>query len=119
MYDIKKESKDKSVFRKKILNHGQLYFIDIYSDRIVYDHYYPDVTDSIITQSIQIFLFTFNSNGRYEERKNENNKTEDTGMYIEEDSKLYQCAYGSCFSVNKVRIIDTINNEISNLVAFI
>ena len=45
MYDIKKESKDKSVFNKKILNHGQLYFIDIYSDRIVYDHYYPDVSD--------------------------------------------------------------------------
>ena len=73
----------------------------------------------IKTQSIQIFLFTLNRNVRYEERKNENNKTEDTGMYIEEDSKLYQCAYGYCFSVYKVRIIDTINNEISNLVAFI
>ena len=65
LYDSNIDGKDSSIFRKKIMNHNQLYFIVIDSNYNVFGHYHDKTIDKIgDNEYAGIFAFTLNSNGR-------------------------------------------------------
>ena len=92
LYDSDIDGKDSSIFRNKILNHNQLYFIAIDSNDNVFGHYHPGVIDEIDTwiHDKNIFIFTLNSNGRSGVKKF-NRKNVNTWTYIYDNDYYYYC----------------------------
>ena len=66
LYDSDIDGKNSSIFRDKIINHNQLYFITIDSNNNVFGHYHSGIIDKIDSSiyDSNIFIFTLNSNGR-------------------------------------------------------
>ena len=71
LYDSDIDGKDSSIFRNKIMNHNQLYFIIIDSNDNVFGHYNEVKINKTgdYTRDEQSFLFTLNNNGRCEIKK--------------------------------------------------
>ena len=91
LYDSDIDGKDSSIFREKIMNHNQLYFIAIDSNDNVLGHYHPGVIDKIgVNFDKNIFIFTLNSNGRSGIKKF-NRKAGNTFTYIYNDNNYYYC----------------------------
>ena len=108
LYDSDIDGKDSSIFRNKIMNHNQLYFIAIDSNDNVFGHYHPGVIDKIGSNNDNnIFIFTLNSNGRSGVKKF-NRKGRNTYTYICNDNDYYGC-YG--YGISQ---IDTNDSYISN-----
>ena len=103
LYDSDIDSKDSSIFRNKIMNHNQLYFIAIDSNDNVFGHYHPGVIDKIGSDWIHdknIFIFTLNSNGRSGIKKF-NRKGRNTYTYICNDNDYYGC-YGCGYWIYQI-----------------
>ena len=94
LYDSDIDGKDSSIFRNKILNHNQLYFIAIDSNDNVFGHYHPGVIDKIRRNIYDnnIFIFTLNSNGRSGIKKFDR-KDGDTCTGIYSDNDYYEFGY--------------------------
>ena len=91
LYDSDIDGKDSSIFRNKILNHNQLYFIAIDSNDNVFGHYHPGVIDKIgVNFDKNIFIFTLNSNGRSGVKKF-NRKAGNICTYICNSNNYYGC----------------------------
>ena len=95
LYDSKRDGKDFSIFREKIIKHGHLNFIVIDLCGNVFGHYHDNVIDSIYddNKDSKIFMFTLNSNGRCGVKKFDN-KHRDTGTFFDDDYFFYNCGYG-------------------------
>ena len=92
LFDSDIDGKSDSIFRKKILNHGQLYFIAIDLNDNVFGHYYTDVIDTVgRNYSYNLFMFTLNSNGRCGVMKFDSEKH--MGMYTSIYSRDDYCGY--------------------------
>ena len=93
LYDSDIDGKDSSIFRNKILNHNQLYFIIIDSNDNVFGHYHPGVIDKISSNiyDSNIFMFTLNSNGRCGIKKFNNKGGDDACTYICDSNDYYYC----------------------------
>ena len=103
LYDSDIDGKDSSIFRNKIMNHNQLYFIIIDSNNNVFGHYHPGVIDKIgYNYDSNIFIFTLNSNGRCGIKKF-NNKDGNTFTWIYNSKNYYDC----CDYNYSIRKIDT------------
>ena len=114
LYDSDIDGKDSSIFRNKIMNHNQLYFIAIDSHDNVFGHYHPGVIDEIsnFIYDDNIFIFTLNSNGRSGVKKF-NRKRENNCTYIYDNNKYYNCYF--CFDCGYwIHQIDTNNSWINN-----
>ena len=113
LYDSDIDGKDSSIFRKKIMNHNQLYFIAIDSNDNVFGHYHPGVIDKIndFIYDNNIFIFTLNSNGRSGIKKF-NRKDGNTYTNIYSDNNYYGC--GGCGYY--IYQIDTNLSCISNVI---
>ena len=96
LYDSDIDGKDSSIFRNKIMNHNQLYFIIIDSNDNVFGHYHSSVInkiDSSIYDS-NIFIFTLNSNGRCGIKKFDNKDGNNAYTCIYNDNNYYYSCYG-------------------------
>ena len=111
LYDSDIDGKDSSIFRNKIMNHNQLYFIVIDSKNNVFGHYHSSVINKIDRDiyDSNIFIFTLYSNGRCGIKKF-NNKNVNAYTYIYNDNRYYYC-YGY-----RICQIDTNNSGISNYI---
>ena len=115
LYDSDIDGKDSSIFRNKILNHNQLYFIAIDSNDNVFGHYHPGVIDKIGDRIYDnnIFIFTLNSNGRSGVKKFDSK----TDIYTQIDCyELYNCGSKS-YNIYRVSRIDNLT-LFSNFVYF-
>ena len=92
LYDSDIDGKDSSIFRNKILNHNQLYFIAIDSNDNVFGHYHSGVIDKIDYNNYDsnMFMFTLNSNERCGIKKFDN-KYGDTYTFIWNNNDYYSC----------------------------
>ena len=113
LYDSDIDGKDSSIFRNKILNHNQLYFIAIDSNDNVFGHYHPGVVDGIGSNIYDnnIFIFTLNSDGRSGVKKF-NRKNGDICTYICNSNNYYGCGYCGY----GIRQIDTNESFIGNVI---
>ena len=114
LYDSDIDGKDSSIFRNKILNHNQLYFIAIDSNDNVFGHYHPGVIDKIgyNIHDNNIFIFTLNSNGRSGVKKF-NRKAGNTFTYICNDNNYCVCGCG--YWIYQINTNDScIDNDIVN-----
>ena len=115
LYDSGVDGRESSIFREKVKNHNQLYFIVIDSNDNVFGHYNPSVIDKI-GESIDdnnIFLFTLNSNGRGGVKKF-NRKDGNTSTFIYNDYNYYTCGYDYNIcqtNINESCIEDNITNH--------
>ena len=123
LYDSDIDGKDSSIFRNKILNHNQLYFIAIDSHDNVFGHYHPGVIDKIYpncNDDNNIFIFTLNSNGRSGIKKfNGKNGNIYTCIYNNNDYYSCYCHYicqidtnSSCISKYIVDYFDGIKKRL-------
>ena len=116
LYDSDIDGKDSSIFRNKILNHNQLYFIAIDSNDNVFGHYHPGVIDKIGNDiCANIFIFTLNSNGRSGIKKF-NRKDGNTFTCIWNSNNYYNCGWsGYGYRIYQIDTNDScINNGIVN-----
>ena len=66
LYDSKRDGDSKPVFKDRIMNQSQLYFIVIDSSENVFGHYHPGIISDFVNYDRNIFMFLLKSNGRYE-----------------------------------------------------
>jgi len=98
LYDSDIDGKDSSIFRNKIMNHNQLYFIIIDSNNNVFGHYHSGVINKINSRihDSNIFIFTLNSNGRCGIKKFKLKSNEyEHSVYIYNDNRFYCCGNGN------------------------
>ena len=91
LYDSDIDGKDSSIFRNKIMNHNQLYFIIIDSNNNVFGHYHSGIINKIDSSDIydsNIFIFTLNNNGRCKIKKFNNIKHK-MSTYIHNNNDYY------------------------------
>ena len=94
LYDSDIDGKDSSIFRNKIMNHNQLYFIIIDSNDNVFGHYHSSVINKINSRihDSNIFIFTLNNNGRCGIKKFKLKSNEyEHSVYIYNDNRFYFC----------------------------
>ena len=94
LYDSDIDGKDSLIFRNKIMNHNQLYFIAIDSNDNVFGHYHSGVIDKIGSSiyDSNMFMFILNRNGRCGIKKF-NNKYGKACTCIYNNNYYYDC-YG-------------------------
>ena len=110
LYDSDIDGKDSSIFRNKIINHNQLYFIIIDSNDNVFGHYHSGVinkTGDYIYDS-NMFIFTLNSNGRCGIKKFNNKYGNKAYTYIYNGNDYYYCGDNGYY----IGQIDTNNSRI-------
>ena len=107
LYDSDIDGKDSSIFRNKIMNHNQLYFIIIDSNDNVFGHYHSGVIDIIDNCNIDsnMFMFTLNSNRRCGIMKFNNKSGNNTYTYIFNVNDYYSC--DSRYCINQIDTNDS------------
>ena len=120
LYDSDIDGKDSSIFRNKIINHNQLYFIIIDSNDNVFGHYHSGVINKIDSRiyDSNIFMFTLNNNGRCGIKKFDNKGGDDAYTYIYNSDNYYYCydGYDICqIDTNNSFIFDYIENYFSGI----
>ena len=95
LFDSERDGNDSKIFKQKIMNQCQLYFIVIDTEEIVFGHYHPGVIDKTYYEvhDSKIFLFTINSNGRCGVIKFDS-KRKDSFTCLYENENCYECGYG-------------------------
>ena len=65
LFDSELDGRKSSVYRDRVMNQGQLYFIVIDDQDNAFGYYHPSVLNKLDTHILgDIFMFTLNSNGR-------------------------------------------------------
>jgi len=104
LYDSELDGKSSKVFREKVINKDNLYFIVIVKDNDVFGHYFnvPITKANAKISDDNMFVFTLNSNGRCNVKKFDNKKRKTT-MQIQNNNDFYSCnmSYGIVEIVKK------------------
>ena len=95
IYDSEIDGKSNKVFKNKILNHSNLYFIIIDSNFNVFGHYHNGIINIIITHIYEpkIFIFSLKLDGKSEIKKYERKRNLYTFIYDGKKSarQFYKC----------------------------